>query len=101
MDHDWRPRLPRHVLLGGAVVAAIALGMLAPLSATSADSQAKRTEKRRPKTQVTVAVPGREATSLGARLTQAGAATPKPVQWPQSASATVQVSSSLAATRRG
>ncbi len=101
MDHDRHPRPRRRALLRGAVVAVLAVGMLAPLTAATADSQAQRTEKRRPKTQATLAVPGREATSVGVGLTRASAATPRPVQWPPSATATIAVLSDAAATRRG
>src|SRR5262245_44668757 len=101
MDRDRHPRPLRRVMLTGAVVAAVAVGMLAPLRAATADSQAQRTEKRRPKTQATLAVPGREATSVGAGLTHAGAATPKPVQWPASDTATVEVPSDSTVRRRG
>lgn len=100
MDQDRHPRPSRRVLLCGVVVAAVAVGMLAPLPAV-ADTQAQRTEKRRPKTQVTSAAPGQEATSLAAQVTQAVAATSSPVQWPPAASATVAVPSDSAAVRRG
>jgi hypothetical protein len=101
MDQDRHRRPPRRILLGGAVVAAVAVGMLAPLTAATADSQAQRTEKRRPKTQVTLAVPGQEARSVGVGLTQALVAPPKPVLWPPSATGTIALPSDSAATRRG